>query len=65
MSDSLHTHSLEDSMPRIDDARNYTARKTIGRPSAIPQKRKKHLQYELICDDCKFATLSLKIRGPP
>jgi len=57
-------HGLKDSVPRIDDARNHAAWKAIGRrPSAILQIWKKHLQYELICDDRKFATLGLKIRG--
>ena len=57
-------HGLKGGVPRIDDARNYSAWKAIGSgTSAILQKRKKHLQYELICDDGKFATLGLKIRG--
>jgi hypothetical protein len=57
-----NAHSLKYTVPRIDDAGNYTTWKAIGRvPSATLQERKKHLQYELICDDCKFATLGLKI----
>jgi hypothetical protein len=57
-------HGLKDSVARIDDARNQAAWKTIGRrPGAVLQIWKKHLQYELICDDRKFATLGLKIRG--
>jgi hypothetical protein len=57
-------HSLKDCVPRIDDARNYTPWKTVGRwPSTVLEIRKEDLQDELIRDDCEFATLGLKIRG--
>ena len=56
-------HGLKDGVARIDDARNHAAWKAIGRrPGAALQIWKEHLQYELICDDRKFATLGLKIR---
>jgi hypothetical protein len=57
-------HSLKNRVPRIDNARNYTPWETVGRwPSTILEIRKKDLQDKLICDDCEFATLGLKIWG--
>jgi hypothetical protein len=57
-------HSLKNCVPRIDDARNYAPWETVGRwPSTILEIRKEDLQDKLICDNCKFATLGLKIRG--
>jgi hypothetical protein len=59
-----NAHGLKNTVARIDDARDHAAWKAIGgRLSAILQIWKEHLQYELICDDRKFATLGLKIRG--
>lgn len=56
-------HSLKDCVPCIDDARNYTPRETVGRwPTTILEVRKEHLQDQLICDDCEFATLGLEFR---
>jgi hypothetical protein len=59
-----NAHGLKDTVARIDDTRNHAAWQTVGtRPSAVLQIWKENLQYELICDDRKFATLGLKIRG--